>query len=130
MKSSKYSLDTHPLIWYFSGQKSLSRRAKKVLDRIFSGELLCFLSAIVLLEAFHLSLKKKEFIFPNFLKKLRLENIIIVPVDKIILSSCYHLPKKLTIHDRVIAATAEVNKCVLLTKDKEIQKQTRVQTVW
>lgn len=131
MNLPKYSLDTHPLIWYFTGQeKKLSVKARKILDGVFSGDHGCFVSTIVLLEAFHLSLRKKEFIFPEFLKSLRLPNIIIVPLDKVVLTTCYGLPKHLDIHDRVITATAKVSRCVLVTKDKMIEKVSKIKTIW
>lgn len=130
MNSPKYCLDTHPLIWYFTGQKTLSANAKKILDEIFSGKSTGYMSTIVFLEAFHLSLKKKSFIFPDFLKNLRLSNIIAVPLDKVILSFCYTLSPELDIHDRVIAATAIVNNSILVTKDPNLQKFKKIKTLW
>lgn len=130
MNLPKYCFDTHPLIWYFTGQKTLTPKAKKILDGIFTEKLSCFIPSIVFLEAFHLSLKNKKFIFPQFLRKLKLANIIIVPLDKVILSTCYRLSGKLNIHDRIICATAVVNGCLLITKDKEIGKFTSIKTVW
>lgn len=130
MNSPKFSLDTHPLVCYFTGQKTLSSRAKQALDEVFSGRKLCFIASIVLLETFHLSLKNKKFIFPKFLRKLKLPNIIIVPLDKVILTICYRLPKHLNIHDRVIAATAMINKCSLVTKDRQIRKLSSLKTTW
>lgn len=130
MKSLNYCLDTHPLIWYFSGQETLSLKAKEIIDSIFTGKITCFISSIVLLEAYHLSLKKKNFIFPIFLKKIRMTNILIVPLDKIVLSKCFELSPSLDIHDRIIAATAIVNKSVLITKDDLLQKYSKVATLW
>ena len=126
----KYCLDTHPLVWYLTGQKTLSPKAKQALDDIFFQKNVCFISAIVFLELFHLSLKHKKFIFPQLLNKLRLTNIVVVPLDKIVLRTCYQLPKELNIHDRVICATAKVNNCVLVTKDKEIGKYSGLKIYW
>lgn len=126
----KYSLDTHPLVWYFTGEKTLSPKAKNALDEVFLEKIFCFLSSIVLLEVFHLSLRKKGFVFSKFLKNLKHPNIIIVPLDKLVLLECYKLPKNLGIHDRVIVATATVNKCLLITKDKEIRRLPRLKTLW
>lgn len=130
MKHSKYCLDTHPIIWYFTGQKTLSKKAKKVIDNIFSGKFDCFISSIVLLEAFHVSLKYKKFNFPKFLDSLRLSNVIAVPLDKVILESCYRLPKQLNIHDRVILATSRVTGSSLVTKDKDLRKFSSAKTIW
>src|SRR3990172_13347885 len=122
MSLVKYCLDTHPLVWYFIGQKTLSNNAKKVLDEIFSGKATGIISSIVLLETFHISLKKKSFIFTKFLKKLRHPNIIIIPLDKVVLSACFKLSADLDIHDRIIVATSVVNNCVLITKDDNLRK--------
>lgn len=130
MEKLKYCLDTHCLVWYFTGQESLPIKVKQILDQIFSGETRCFISAIVLLETFHLSLKKKGFNFPEFLKKLRLVNIIIVPLDKVVLSACYKLPENLEIHDRVIAATAKSTNSILLTKDQVLRGFFPLKTLW
>ncbi len=130
MKEPKYCLDTHPIIWYFIGQKTLSQKAKKILDQIFSQEAIGFISSIVLLEVFHLSLKKETFIFSQFLKTIRLPNIIIVPLDKVVLSKCFLLPKNLEIHDRAISATALVNNSVLITKDPDLKAMPGLKTLW
>lgn len=130
MSSPKVCLDTHPLIWYFTGQKTLSSKAREIIDRVFSQKTDCFISSIVLLEAFHLSLKKRDFVFAKFLRSLRLPNIIVVPLDKIVLSSCYRLPANLDIHDRVISATSIANGSVLVTKDQALRKIKSVKTLW
>lgn len=130
MSSPKVCLDTHPLIWYFTGQKTLSLKAREIIDNVFNQKTDCFISSIVLLESFHLSLKRKDFIFPKFLKSLRLPNILIVPLDKIVLSSCYRLPANLDIHDRVITATSIVNESILVTKDQALHKIRSVKTLW
>lgn len=132
MKSDNlnYCLDTHPLVWYFTGQTNLSPTIKEILDKIFKGEFFCFISTIVLLETFHLSLRKKEFRYPGFLRKLRRTNIIVVPLDKVILSVCYKLPRNFDIHDRVISATAKTTNSILLTKDEVLRKFSLIKTLW
>lgn len=130
MSSPKVCLDTHPLIWYFTGQRTLSLKAKGVIDSVFNQKTDCFISSIVLLESFHLSLKRKDFIFTKFLKSLRLPNIIVVPLDKIVLSYCYRLPTNLDIHDRIITATSIVNGSILVTKDPVLRRIRSVKTLW
>ena len=130
MSLAKYCLDTHPLVWYFTGQNTLSNKAKLVLDEIFLEKTTCFIPAIVLLETYHLGLKNKNFVFPKFLSKLRLPNIVIVPLDKVVLSACFKLPANLDIHDRIIVATAMVNKCVLISKDEVLRKNITIKTLW
>lgn len=129
MNSPKYCLDTHPLVWYFTGQKTLSKKAKKALDAIFSQEAKCFIPTIVILETFHLSLKKKQFIFPQFLNSLKLPNIKIISLDKTVLTHCFKLPKNIDIHDRVVAATSKVSSSALITKDKILQQTSGLKTL-
>lgn len=126
----KYCLDTHPLVWYFTGQKTLSSKARSILDDLFSGKITCFIPIIVLLEIFHLSLKFKKFNFPKFLETIRLPNIIIVPLDKLILETCFTLPKNLEIHDRIIAATSNINDCILVTKDRKLHDLSSLRVIW
>lgn len=130
MNSLKYCVDTHALIWYFTGQKTLSLKAQEVLNEIFAGKYRCYVASIVLLEAFHVSLKHKKFHFPKFLKALQLSNIIIVPLDQVVLLTCFRLPKDLNIHDRVVVSTAIVNKSTLVTKDEHMRKISSVKTLW
>ncbi len=130
MSSSNYCFDTHPLIWYFLGQKTLSNKAKQILDSIFLNKVTCYIASIVLLEAFHLGLKQPKFNFAKFFQTLRISNIIIVPLDKVVLTSCFNLPKNLDIHDRIICATAIATKSTLVTKDATIQKIKSVKYIW
>jgi len=130
MNSSKFCLDTHPLIWYFLGQKTLSSKAKQIIGKIFSIETICYIPSIVILEAFHLSLKQPKFNFTKFFTSLRISNVIIVPLDKIILTACFNLPKNLNTHDRIICATSLATKSILVTKDETIRKLTAIKSVW
>lgn len=130
MSLPKYCVDTHPLVWYFTGEKTLSNKVHKILDGIFTAKAKCFIPTIVILEMFHLSLKFTKFDFPKFLRELRLTNIIFVPLDKVIMEECFHLPKNLEIHDRIIATTAIINGCILLTKDKDLQHLSNLKAVW
>lgn len=130
MNLPEYCLDTHPLVWYFTGQKTLSRRAKIILDQIFAGQITCYIPSIVLLEAYHVSLKNAEFIFSEFFRRIRLRNIIVVPLDRQVLQSCFILDKNLEIHDRIIAATSLASNSILVTKDRSLTKTAKVKTFW
>lgn len=126
----KYCLDTHALVWYFRGQKTLSIKAKDALDQIFSGNDICFIPTMVILEAFYVSLKHKDFKFPRFFEALKRENIIIVPFDKDILIQSFSLPARLDIHDRIIVAVAKETESILMTKDRVISSFSEIETLW
>jgi len=130
MKQAKYCLDTHPLIWYFTGQKTLAAKSKKIIDSLFLGKNLGLISVIVLLEAYHLGLRHKKFSFCHFQEKIESGKFLIVPLDETILEACYRLPKYLDIHDRVIAATSLMSDSYLITKDPLLQKVHQLKTVW
>ena|SRR3989338_3495349 len=130
MKQVKYCLDTHPLIWYFTGTKTLSSSAKSALDEIFSGKARGILSVIIPLEVFHFSLKYPKFDFRGFLMHLKQGSFSLVSLDSVILKYCYQLPKTMEIHDRIIASTCLVTKSVLVTKDPVIRALKTVKTIW
>lgn len=127
---TSYCLDTHAIVWYFTGQTTLSRRAKEGIDDVFSGRVHGYISIIVLLELLHLSFKHSLFSFPVILRKLRQKNVFIVPVDKPLLTICYRLPVTLEIHDRIIAATAKRTRSVLVTKDAAFTRVSGLSILW
>jgi len=67
MSLPKYSFDTHALVWYFKNSETLSKEARLILDDAFLGNSVAFVSSIVLFEAFHISLKEKDFVFSEFI---------------------------------------------------------------
>lgn len=127
---TKYCIDTHALVWYFTGQTALSRTAKKGIDAVFAGRAQGYLSIIVLLELLHMSFKRPSFAFSRVLGQLRRPQITIVPLDKIILTRCYRLPQALEIHDRIIAATTQATGSVLITKDPVFGRVSTLCTLW
>jgi len=128
---NNYSFDTHSLVWYFQGKNTLSTKAFVCLEEVFSGKSFGYVSVIVILEAYHLSLKKnKKFIFPKFLEWLSVPSISIVPFDFAIAKECFLLPKELEIHDRVIVATAKTYETLLVTRDRVIIESKVIETIW
>lgn len=130
MSLPKYSFDTHTLVWYFKESKTLSEKAKLILDEVFEGNSVTFISSVVLLEAFHLSLKDSEFSFPKFVSYLARAEFIVIPLEEEVLKACYELPKEVNIHDRVIAATAKISGSRLVTKDGVLRKLFPLETIW
>lgn len=127
---SDYSIDTHALIWFVEGRSTLSDPAREIIKEIFSGKYLASISVMCYVEAFHNSLKRKEFIFSKFLNELKRPNILKIPLEDEVLKLCYKLPKQLEIHDRIIAATAKLTDSVLITKDPILRKVLWLKTLW
>ena len=130
MNLPKYCFDTHPLVWHFKEEKTLSSKAKEILDSAFAGDCISFLPSITLLEAFDLSLRDKKFVFPRFAKFLAGAKFIIVPLEEEVLRTSYGLPKKINIHDRAIMATARSTGSQLVTKDKVLRSLFPLETIW
>lgn len=130
MNLPKYCFDTHTLIWYFRGRKTLSKKAKLILDEAFNENLIAFIPSIVLLEAFHLSLKDRKFVFSKFIDFLRGARFIIIPLEEDVLKTCFELPKKINIHDRIVMATAKMSGSRLVTKDKVLRSLFPLETIW
>lgn len=125
-----YTLDTHALIWYIGGFSTISLKSKKIIQEIFEGKVNCYISTMVILEAFYVSLKHSDFIFSNFLKIIDKSNIKIVSFDKKVLNQSVELPEKMDIHDRIIVATAIVTNTPLVTKDKILREKFPNETIW
>lgn len=125
-----YSLDTHALVWYIRGHKTLSIRSKNLIREIFEGNANCFISSIAVLEAYYISLKHKDFIFSNFLEDINRNNIQIVPFDQRVLTQSLELPEAMDIHDRIIVATSIVTNSRLITKDKILRSLFPLETIW
>lgn len=125
-----YCCDTHPLVWYFLGKKTLSKKAKVLIGQGLAGKLTLVIPTIAVLEVFHISLKDPRFVFPDFLKFLKEANAAIVPFDKRVLNACYKFPREINIHDRVIAATSAVYNCPIITRDEILAKHIGNRAVW
>ena len=130
MNLPKYSFDTHTLIWYFKDSKTLSKEAKLILDDAFLGNSVAFVSSMVLLEAFHISLKDKHFLFPEFIEFLSRAGFIVISLDEEILKIGYELPKNINIHDRTIISTAILTGSKLVTKDGILRSAFPLETIW
>ena len=130
MKFDKYCLDTHVLAWYFLDKKTLSSKAKEITRKIFKGEARGYISVMVILETYYISLKDEKFNFVRFAKSLDDSNIKIVPFDGEILEEALRLSDGIDIHDRIIVATAVVTGSQLVSKDEKIRSAFPLKTVW
>jgi len=127
-----YVLDTHALIWYFTGSKKLSRKAKEVIDNCISkgGKLL--VPTIVLSEALDIAEKGKvEFDFQRMYQLIN-DN----PVFQIIGfgASIFHETLEIRdiqeIHDRIIVATARFYSGDIITKDRIIRSSGEIESLF
>jgi PIN domain nuclease of toxin-antitoxin system len=119
-----YVVDTHVLIWYFTGSKRLEKKLKEKIDAVrnLGGRLL--VPTIVLAEALDIAEKGRvDFDFDVMHQKIVDEpEFEIVGFSPEIFEEVVRLRDVKEIHDRIIAATARFYRVGVLTKDKVINE--------
>lgn len=130
-----YVTDTHPLIWYQTGDANLSATAKKILDETDQGRHTIWIPSIVLVEIVYIC--EKHGILPqgdaSFLKALSSStNYLVAPLDLDTISTMRSIPRN-TIRDmpdRIIAATAMKLSLSLITFDPVITASGLISVIW
>lgn len=131
MGQNRITLDTHALIWYIHGP-SKNKLSTLALDAIKLAERdgVIYIPAIALLEALSIIEKGKyPLVFEALLSVLERNMCYqIIPFDVTLLRATAGV-KELTLHDRVIVATAILTDSVLVSKDRAV-RASGVTTVW
>jgi PIN domain nuclease of toxin-antitoxin system len=126
-----YLLDTHTLLWFISGNSSLSKNAKKIIE---DKSKVCFISIVSLWEiAIKVSLKKLEIAFT--LEELALfltENeISILAINISHLNVLSSIP---FIHrdpfDRMIISQCLSENLVCISKDENVHMYEEITVIW
>ncbi len=117
-----YVVDTHVLIWYFTGSKRLKPALREKLDetRAQNGRLL--VPTIVLAEALDIAEKGRvQFDFAEMYRVIREEQEFeIVSLSPEIFNTVIQVQNIPELHDRIIVATARFYGAGILTKDRVI----------
>ena len=126
-----YVADTHSLVWYFTEDPRLSKKALDAFEQTKQKDLI-IIPTVVLAELMFISQKGKITItFSETLKKIEeSENFNVAPLDIEILKVADKMEADIEMHDKLIAATALHFEAALITKDEEIKKLGIVSTVW
>ena len=129
MKDTKnYVLDTHILVWYFTGSPRLKSGIKNQIDKIRQqgGNLL--VPIIVLSEALDISEKGRvQFDFGKMYTLIQDEpEFEIVGFGPEIFAETTRLKEIQEIHDRIIVATARFYNAGIFTKDQIIRNSGEV----
>jgi len=123
--------DTHSIVWYFTNDPILSKRALDALEKT-AKEGLIIIPAVVLAEMMFIAKKGK--IVLNFEEILKIieeyDNIEVAPLDIDILRVANKIEKELEMHDRLIVATALNHNTPLITKDRLITQSHLCPTLW
>ena len=132
MRDSRvYIADTHSLVWYFTENQHLSKRALEAFESTVKKGLV-IIPTVVLAEIMFIAEKGKVSLsFEETLKRIRkYENYDIVPLDVDILKVADGIKVGLEMHDRLIVATALSYEASLITKDKLIKETGIVPIIW
>lgn len=126
-----YVADTHSLVWYFTEDPRLSKKALDAFEQTKQKGLI-IIPTVVLAELMFISQKGKITItFSETLKKIEeSENFNVAPLDIEILKVADKMNAEVEMHDKLIVATALHFEAVLITRDEIIKKLGIVSTVW
>ena len=128
-------LDTHTLVWWVSGDPTLSKKAKAAIEReLAGGEII--VSAISAWEIAMLVEREKLVLSMDVGSWLAtvsaIEAVRFAPVDSEIAVKSVELPGEFHKDpaDRMIVATARKLAVPLVTKDEKIRACAHVKTIW
>jgi len=123
--------DTHSIVWYFTDDPRLSRRALEVFEKtIKEGAII--IPTVVLAEIMYIAGKGKiTLTFDETLQKIdSYENFIVAALDLEILKVAEKIKLNLEMHDKLIAATTLYYNASLITKDPSITKSGVCTVTW
>jgi PIN domain nuclease of toxin-antitoxin system len=126
-----YVTDTHSILWYFTEDPRLSKRAFDVFEGTVR-EGFIIIPAVVLAEIMFIAKKGRiTLTFEETLKKIeRYENFDLAPLDVDILKVANKIEADLEMHDRLIVATALYFNATLITKGRQIGNASICPTIW
>jgi len=128
-------LDTHALIWWVSGDESLSKNAKAAIERELEGGQI-IVSAISAWEIAMLVEREKLVLSMDVGSWLaavaEIESVRFIPLDVEVAVKSVDLPGEFHKDpaDRMIVATARKLSAPLVTKDEKILTYAHVNTIW
>ena len=123
-----YVLDTHVLVWYFTGNARLSPEARNLIDEVRQQGGRLLIPTIVLAEALNIAAKGRVvFDFQQLYQLVRDEpefEIVEFGID--VFDETLRVSAVPEIHDRIIVATARFFGADLLIKDGVIRSSGEV----
>ena len=126
-----YVTDTHSLVWYFTDDQRLSKKALKAFeDTVKAGQLI--VPTVILAEILFIARKSRVSLgFAETVARIEaMANFEIVALDLDVLRIADGIDASLEMHDKLIVATAIRYDARLITKDEQITKSKAVKTIW
>lgn len=126
-----YITDTHSLVWYFTDDSRLSKKALQAFQASEEKGTV-FVPAVVLAEIMFIARKGRiRLSFEDTLNRIEeSENFEIIPLNAEILRAADKIEADLEMHDRLITATALCRNASLITKDETLRESGVVSTIW
>jgi PIN domain nuclease of toxin-antitoxin system len=126
-----YVTDTHSLVWYFTDDSRLSRKALDAFEQT-TEEGTIIIPSIVLAEIIFIAKKGKiTLTFEETLRNIEgYENFDIAALDADILKVVDKIEADMEMHDKLIVATSLYFKTALITRDERIKESGIIPTVW
>ncbi len=128
--------DTHAIIWYFSGNKRLSRKGRAIFEQAQLGQKQIVVPSIVLVETIFLLQRARidQAIIQALLSlpESSQDSIYIYPLNKAVVSALSQIgPATIPeLANRIVAATAYHLALPVLTTDSDMQASNLIQTIW
>ena len=126
-----YVSDTHSLVWYFTDDQRLGKRALKMFEStVKAGQII--VPTVVLAEILYIAKKDRIPLgFEETVARIEaLANFEIASLDLDVLRIADTIDAPLEMHDRLITATAIHYGAALITRDDQITKSKAVKTIW
>ncbi|MGQ9646980.1 MAG: type II toxin-antitoxin system VapC family toxin [Thermodesulfobacteriota bacterium] len=126
-----YVADTHSLVWYFTEDPRLSKKALEAFEGTTKvGSII--IPTLVLAEVMFIAKKGKITLsFEEVLKRIEeYENFDIAPLDVDIIKIADKIEADLEMHDKLVVATALYFDAGLITKDELIKAAGICSIVW
>ena len=126
-----YVTDTHSLVWYFTDDLRLSKKALEAFEQT-TEEGIIIVPSIVLAEIIFISQKGRITItFDETIRKIvEYKNFDISALDSDILKIADKIEPDMEMHDKLIVATSLYFNAALITRDRRIRESGIISTIW
>lgn len=131
-QANTFVVDTHALIWHLGGSERIPDNARRKLQEIDQGESIGLVPVIVLAEAGYIFEKgRTEVSLQQVLREIdKGDNYMILDFDREQLEMMVELEEVPEMHDRIIAAAADIHGAEIITRDEEMRNAEIIKTIW